>query len=221
MIRCIVFMLLVFDVQDNLIPNFSFEDFRVDHCGLTASTAQFKSDNYFWTSPTVGHPNIYSKTVAQNCWNSIDPQSADQPRTGNRMLMICNLGSNGFRSYVQVKLKEPLLVHKLYTIRIWIRVPSSAVVYSPTLGILTSPKEQFHDTSLNIDSDPTTEFGDWISDGWVKVEADFEVKESSEFITIGNFRSNRDSKLIILDSSKVEKPVSWLYLDDIELFLKR
>ncbi len=221
MIRCILLTVLVFDVQENLIPNFSFEDFRVDHCGLTASIKQFKSDNYFWTSPTFGHPHIYSKTVAQYCWNSIDPRSADQPRTGNRMLMICNFGSSGFRSYVQVKLRESLLVHKLYTVRLWIRVPSGSTVYSPTLGILASPDEQSHNTISNIESDPTVEFGDWISDGWVRVERDFEVKEPSEFITIGNFRSNRDSKLIILDSVNVEKPVSWLYLDDIELFLKR
>lgn len=212
----IILIYLILLKQENLVPNPSFEEYRVDHCGLSVSVKQFKTDNYFWVSPTIGCPNIYSKTVKQSCWNYIGDESPDQPKTGNRMMMICNFGSGGFRSYAKVKLFEPLQKGVTYTIKVWVRVPHNARVYSPNLNILFSSDTSFYRTSMRIEREPQFEFEDWSPNGWVKLEGHFQADLTYEYMTIGNFRSNEETEVIKLDAG-ADDSVSWLYIDDFEL----
>jgi len=209
--------LFVLLTQDNFVPDSSFEEYRIDFCGLTPSIEKFKRDNTYWRSPTYGNPNIYSKTVEPHCWNHIRADSPDQPRTGNRMLMICTYGSKDFRSYAQVKLKEPLQKQRRYILRFWLKVPSDADAFSPNIGILLSTDARIYDTTSNIQERPTVEFSDWNPGGWVMIEGKFWADEAFGYLTIGNFRSNSDSKLVMLVNESDDR-VSWLFIDDVELY---
>lgn len=134
------------------------------------------------------------------------------------MLMICNFGSGGFRSYAQVALKTPLQKSMIYTIRFWVRVPRNSKTYSPSLGALFTTTAGVYKTSMRIEEIPTVEFEDWRPLEWVRLEKTFRAEDEYNYLTIGNFRENSETKLVELTSEKVERPTCWIYLDDVELF---
>lgn len=203
--------------QQNLVPNPSFEQFNLDHCGLSVSVKKFESDNLFWTSPTIGKPHTYSKLVDKNCWNHISADSPDQPKTGNRMIMICNYAVSGFRSYVQVRLKDLVREGKDYEVKLWILVPHDANAFSPTLGIYLSPDQKEFDTIFNIQELATIEFNtDWKEGSWAQLTGKFRPKVDSEYLIIGNFKGNDQTQVNILIKDS-DDPVSFLYVDDVEL----
>jgi len=203
--------------KENYVPNNSFEEFSTDHCGLSYSVEKFKEENYYWSCPTEGKPHMYSKLVGDNCWNHIENDSPDQPRTGNRMVMICNYAKSGFRSYVQVKLRKKILKGREYVVSLWVKVPNEAESCSTDLGILMSSTAHEEDTIYNISESATIDYSSrWTPNGWVKLESNFYAEADFEYLIIGNFKPNADTSVKQSKLAELDSP-SFLFIDDVEL----
>lgn len=221
MIRVLSFLYWFFEL--NLVPNPSFEEFKRDICGLSVSVKQFETDNCYWKSPTMGKPNIYSRNISRPCWNAISPTDLDQPKSGNRMAMICTFGQSGFRSYLEVKLVEPLKRGREYTAKLWVKIPSTSTYVYNSIGYLFLKEPIQSETVFNIRQTPQVQFDPFLSDTtqWISLEKKFALMEECQYLIIGNFSNN--------DSSKVEKVrmveretgiKSFLFIDDVQVLKK-
>lgn len=204
----------------NLVPNPSFEEFRTQTCGISINPTQFASDNAFWVSPTKATPHIYSTTVPETCWNYVSSESRDRPRTGTRMVMICNYYYSGFRSYIQVELTSALRLGEDYKFVVWMKLTRRSECIAENVGFLLSEDKVASDSIVHLNLRPTGEFllkSDFGYE-WTKFETHLKADRSYRYLTIGNFRDNASTKLDV-GSKDINECGSDVFIDDVELTL--
>lgn len=207
--------------MSNIVPNPSFERYSGIPLGWFYKGKHFSDVMKYWNAPTGASPDIFGPKVR------IPKHWADKgfgkqpPRTGNSMVGLtiygCEEGKPHCREYIQIHLKEPLVLGQNYYFEFWVnRLPRSLKVNN--LGGLFSVKEMNAITDELIDADPQVKATQIINtplSGWVRIHGRFQANEEFNYLTIGNFFT--DDETAVATPTREPLSYAYYYIDDVLL----
>jgi len=218
--RLIVFLLLAIflNVQNghaqedgNIVPNPSFERYSGIPLGWFYKGKHFTDVMKFWNAPTGASPDIFGPKGF----------GKQPPRTGNSMVGLtiygCEEGKPHCREYIQIQLKEPLVVGQQYYFEFYVnRLPRSLKVNN--LGGYFSVKEINALADDLIEGTPQVKAEEIINtplSGWVRISGRFQATEEFNYLTMGNFDTDANTKV----ESHTRAPLNYAYyyIDDVLL----
>ena len=207
--------------QENLVPNPSFERFSRVPIGWFYKGKHFTDVMKYWNAPTSASPDIFGpKVIVPKHWaeKGFGKQLA---RTGSSFIGLtaygCEEGKPHCREYIQIQLKEALVVGQKYHFEFWVsNLPKSLRINR--LGAYFSMEEFQLIEDQTIQVQPQIEATQIISTGygqWTRISAEFKATEEASYLLIGNFYSDQETQ--------VQQPKSdafnyaYYYIDDVLL----
>lgn len=207
--------------QKNIIPNSSFETFTDYPTNWYYNGEDFTELVKFWCSPTPASPDAYGPLVPiPDQWIKKGFGQL-QPQQGEKMIGLtlygCDKGKPHCREYVQIRFSEPLVVHQQYQLTLWIAHLDGAL-YVNNLGFLLSKKEVTHILDRQLEYKPQLSFDDIINPKgvqWIQKKITFKADEDHEFITIGNFYTDKETDYLKTRQTRFQ--YAYYYLDNLSL----
>ncbi len=208
--------------QDNLIPNPGFEEFDGFPIGWYYKGSDFDDVVKYWSSPTTASPDAYGSRVRVPSSWAEKGFGRQTPHSGQCMAGItvygCSNGKPHCREYVQIQLKEPLVVGQSYVFEAWVASLEAGLRIN-NLGAFLSDKRMKIIGEERINVKPTV-FAPKVVDskpnGWYKMTLKFMADSESEWLIVGNF--NADEETTIMTPPSVSNlNFAYYYLDDVSL----
>lgn len=223
----LIFFLLTFpsigqkNNKENLIPNPSFEEFSDEPSGWYYSGRDFARVAMYWTSPTAASPDIYTpKVKVPASWAAVGFGN-QRPYRGKAFAGMtvygCGKGKPHCREYVQVLLTEALVPGQKYGFSCMLsHLPKSVSVKN--IGVWFNDYDLDEGAHNTLYKKPVMTLNRFIPSDrkWYKWSGTFVAKESSSYLLIGNFRSDKDSQFKL--PSRSELRFGYYYLDDVKLY---
>lgn len=206
-------------VNENIVPNPSFEKYSGTPIGWFYKGQHFTDIVKYWSSATAASPDVFGPKVrvpAQWAAKGFGDQKA---KSGQSMVGItvygCDDGKPHCREYVQIQLREPLVVGQKYKAECFVsHLPRSIQVNN--LGMYFSKEK------INLIMDEPIEAEAQIfSEGilaasygqWVKLNGTFEATTEAEYLIIGNFSTDTLTKTRVNHPNSLK--YAYYYVDDI------
>ena len=207
--------------QENLVPNPSFERFSRVPIGWFYKGQHFTDVMKYWNAPTGASPDIFGpKVIIPKHWKEkgFGQQIA---HSGASLVGIttygCEEGKPHCREYLQIQLKEALVVGQKYHFEFWASsLPKS--LRTNRLGAYFSTEEIQIMDDITIEVQPQVEANNVItaSNGrWAKISATFIAKEEASYLIIGNFYTDAATKVLKARSDGFN--YAYYYIDDVVL----
>lgn len=206
----------------NLVPNASFEKVHEITNWWMGTGSQFNRIMKWWQSPTQGSPDILFVKVKDNMKpprNGFD-LSPYEPRSGKMMLGIKTYGcKHNFihcKEYIQVKLTDSLIVGMEYYVEFYAN-PMHTSISSNHLGAALSTVHtyQYHEQGLYYLTPKANSTALLRDTGeWQKISATFVADSAYQFLLIGNFFPDEQTKF---DTSGAKIKYAYVLLDDVRL----
>jgi outer membrane protein OmpA-like peptidoglycan-associated protein len=191
----------------NLVPNSDFEaligrrpESDVDGSGI------FRYNVVGWKSPTQTTPDIKialpSEIKRAKRDYGID---LDKPHSGYKMAGILTHNPESerdatYREYIQVKLKKPLKKGAAYYCEFWACRARQSKYISNNLGVALSPTWISEEGYLPLTKiEPDFNYEALINESgrqWQRISFTFISPNRSEYICIGNFFGNKETKMV-------------------------
>lgn len=207
--------------QENLVENGSFEDTdgKVKKLGGLSSAEG-------WYSPTAAKPDLYvpSKVpeinVPQNLYGSEEAKSG-----GNYAGVVgFSYGDKLPRTYLQTSLSIPLKKGSKYCIQYSISLAEGSKYAISGMGAMLNKKEYGTDDKSSIIEEETSVVMEKMYNAtfdWDKVCGIYVAEGGERYLTIGNFRTNENTKN---EKNKTPKGVTaeaiiaaYYYIDDVSV----
>jgi OmpA-OmpF porin, OOP family len=220
----ILFLSFFCSAQENLIPNPGFEEGSALIPELSIDADYFNKSTNDWYSPTAGSPDIFSEKSKLNDLYKSQTTYRFRIFEGGKMLGLILYypeSDQDFREYGQVKLVKPLIKGKNYELSFYVKLAPNSDLTINNIGVLftDNPFNEMENKGV-IKKKPQFNYEDLIDEKeWEKISFQFNAKEESSYITIGNFF---DSKKMSFESVKMgikggEKNLAYVYFDDFNL----
>lgn len=206
--------------QNNLVPNFSFENYSV--CPVGAPSSNFY-EPYPWFNPTINTPDYYNQcnnstngTAGVPCnWTGCQNARTGQGYAGCALYYPT---ANG-RDYIEVRFISPLRAGSLYCVEFYTSRAGKGLgavdrigaylsvdsIYSNNLFVLPC-QPQIENTQGNIIYDSTN---------WVLISGTYTASGGEKFLTIGNFYPD---SLTQADSMGGPNIFAYYYIDDVRVY---
>ena len=223
-ISCVLFILLIVVLAQaqNLVPNPSFEEINVMPCQLyVGNEKKFKQifNGIFqdWEIPTSGTIDPFSLLADKDCvtYPSTDLFGAPPPKNGNNMVGIYNNVTEDFsyREYIQVKLREKLSIGSNYLCGFYIARSTKFKYATNNFGMAFSEEKISSDSTTVLALVPQVNSPNVMeSPSWVLCINNFESTQQSEYLTIGNFYSNKETKI---KPETAVKEAAYYFIDSV------
>jgi outer membrane protein OmpA-like peptidoglycan-associated protein len=204
-------------VEQNIVPNPSFERYSGIPLGWFYKGKHFSDVMKYWNAPTSASPDIFGPKVRiPNHWAE-KGFGKQPPRTGNTMVGItlygCEEGKPHCREYLQIQLKEPLVIGQLYYFECWTKpLPRSLRINN--IGALFSVKEINTPTDELLEQQPAVNATELIRpsyNDWTKVAGKFKATEASNYLIIGNFFRDATTKMQRSASNSLNYAYYYIY----------
>lgn len=211
-------------VAQNLVPNGSFEDYRVCPGGYSQHPHEFRVDS--WRSLTRGTPDYFNtcsegEAAVPYNWAGVSDAYDGYGYTG----IYTWLNIKDFREYLHCKLTEPLIKDSLYHIAFRYKLSSYSKYSTDRIGLLLSDTLEtlYHDRPLKIP--PTVEF---VKDSaltpetgaWELATAEYRATGNEQFLTIGNF-AGHSTRYYHIQFRPAQEPMlagaAYYYIDDVRV----
>lgn len=203
----------------NIVPNPGFERFVSPPVGWSYKGAFFGQVVKYWFSATTASPDVYGPGVkVPQDWadKGFGKQTAHDGRCmAGLTLYGCTNGKPHCREYVEIQLAEPLVPGQTYLVEFWVsHLPRSLQI--DKLGAFFSEKriERQSDELLRL---PAQVFAKNIvatpKDKWVKISGHFQASNEAEYLLIGNFSEDNDTKTEAYREDCFN--YAYYYIDDI------
>lgn len=205
--------------SENIVPNPSFERFSSTPIGWFYKGKHFTDVMKYWSSATGSSPDVFGSKIRVPAHWASKGFGQQKPRTGESMVGItvfgCDDGKPHCREYIQIQLREPLIVGQNYSIEFFTsHLPRSIQVNN--LGVFFSKKKYTEILDIPIEVTPqffSKEIIKVDQGGWKKVNGEFQADTNAKFLIIGNFFSDS------LTTTNIHSPNSlkygYYYIDDI------
>ncbi len=203
----------------NLIPNPGFETFDGYPIGWYYKGQDFTDVMAYWSSPTGASPDAYGPKVhVPESWAE-KGFGKMQPHGGQAMAGItlygCDNGKPHCREYIQIQLREPLVINQTYTFEIWVASIINGL-YINNLGVTFNDKIFNTITDERLTMKPAILFDKIIIppvSGWKNLTAKFTATTELEWLIIGNFFDDAGTH------KQGESPLNfaYYYIDDVSL----
>ena len=210
--------------SQNVILNSSFE-----RCNLCPTKlGSFKDDVIHWSAPTLGSTDYF---------NSCSPLMGTPENFNGKQLAQDGSAYAGFylyapddyREYMQTKLTRKLEKGREYRLTLYVSRAEGSDFAIQEIGVLLVDRE------MNVNTKKTLTRRHWYSTGisdynhkvvkskefweqtsqWVKVETTIEAKGMEEFLIIGNFKPNKQTR--ISQTTRGAKKGAYYYIDNLQL----
>ncbi len=206
---------------DNIVPNPGFERFVAPPVGWSYRGAFFGQVVKYWFSPTTASPDVYGPGVkVPQDWaeKGFGKQS---PRSGRSMagltLWGCTNGKPHCREYVSVQLAEPLVPGQGYYIEFWV-TPLPRSLRINRIGAFLSEERIERKTDEQLTFTPqffAPEIIQPAEESWVKLSGQFIAENEAEYLLIGNFFTDEQTKTQSIHPQSFN--YAYYYLDDVLL----
>ncbi len=220
-------------ISQNIIPNYSFEDYSSFPCDWTGSEG-IQEYLLNWNTPTHGSSDVRSTLVPSSCYAAyaLNPFWYQEPRTGHNYVGLRTYGygygpGHDYREYIQVQLDSVLEIGKQYTVEMYVSCAELTIFATNNLGMYFSdtaitwsshPFNYLLTTPLNVN--PQIEETSIISDtlNWVRIRGQFTATSNHSYLVIGNFRDNASTDTLI--KRQTGALYAYYYIDDIAVYKK-
>jgi outer membrane protein OmpA-like peptidoglycan-associated protein len=210
----------------NLVPNAGFEQYY--RC--PGSYNPQGSDPNFapgWVSPTLGTPDIFNRCSFGNAgvphnWAGVAHAHKGFGYAG----IYAFLNNSSYREYLQAKLTDSLKEGRTYGVEFFIRLSGYSKYAVDRIGILLSDSSTHapHDRIWKIQPSFTHVMDSAYSKDtglWNRIYFEYKAKGGEKFITIGNFSTDKESKVFHLNFSQANEPMlntaAYFYIDDVSV----
>jgi hypothetical protein len=213
----------------NLVPNPGFEIYKYLPCSWNVDTADFRNYVEAWYVPAATSTDILSTIVSKECWsntttvdsgiNHICRAGYMAPHDGQIMAGIfTSVSTHTWHEYLQVKLLQPLIPGQHYCISMWVAAASCNAKASNNIGMLLT-RNAIKGDSIII-AKPQYNCDIVISDtqNWTFLTGDFIATEADEFLTIGNFFPDNETRLKPLNPASCNNG-AYFFIDDVAVIL--
>ena len=204
----------------NIVPNPSFEEYSSHPIGWFYTGKHFTTVMKYWSSPTAASPDVFGPEITvPQLWKD-KGFGVVQPRRGGSMagitLVGCGDGKPHCREYLQTPLLDALVIGQQYQINFWVRrLPGGYAI--DELGIYFRDKRTYIDDDVRLDYSELTvaKVINQKEDEWVKMTAIFTAENEFDYMIIGNFYNDLDSRA----SRAKDQSLSFGYyhIDDVEV----
>lgn len=184
----------------NIVPNPGFERFASPPIGWSYKGTFFGQVVKYWFSPTSSSPDVYGPGVSvPRDW--AEKGFGDQkPHSGKNMagltLYGCTNGKPHCREYVEIQLAEPLVPGQVYLVEFWTTHLQKSMQINQLGVYFTEKKEtRLTDELLSFKAQVKAEQIVEAPNGkWVKVSGQFKATDEAEYLIIGNFADDANTK---------------------------
>ncbi len=203
----------------NIVPNPGFEQFISQPIGWYYKGAHFGEVVKYWQSATTASPDAYSPKVrVPESWQE-KGFGKFKPHTGKNMAGItvygCKNGKPHCREYIEILLAEPLVTGQSYLVEFWVAaLPKSLQINQ--LGAFFSLEK----IDKKTDEQLVLPRQIWAKEviispaKWTKVSEKFIAEEESDWLTIGNFATDEDTKTENV-AGDASLNFAYYYIDDV------
>ena len=218
--RISIFILIQFFTgiisSQNLIPNGDFEEY----IGCPTNIGQIDSASY-WFQPTSGTSDYYNKCASPDYvgvpFHSTGYQPAHSGDGYGGFGLVSNISN--YREYIEIQLKESLIPNTNYHLEFYINLInnyrytcdaigayfSNSIVTASSSGVLLVTPQVIN---------PIGNYPDTLN--WMLISGTYKAKGGENYLTIGNFKDDMNSSVIIFDStSNIE--AAYVLIDDVSL----
>lgn len=205
--------------NENIVPNPSFEKYASTPIGWFYKGQHFTDVMKYWSSATGSSPDVFGTKIRVPAHWAAKGFGQQNPRTGESMVGVtlygCEEGKPHCREYIQIQLREPLVIGQNYAVELFTsHLPRSIQVNN--LGMLFSKKKYEEILDISIEASPQFFSKNILKADhgkWVKVSGEFKADTNAAFLIIGNFFPDS------LTTTKIASPNSlkygYYYIDDI------
>ena len=206
-------------LAENIVPNPGFEKYSSRPIGWFYKGQHFTDVMKFWNSATAASPDVFGPKVRVPSHWASKGFGEQKVRNGDSMAGItaygCENGKPHCREYVQIHLREPLVVGQNYYAEFWVNPLERSLRVNNLAMYFSEEKISLH-TDKTLAVTPQIIAEDIVENNgnqWVRVYGHFKAKTAAEYLTIGNFIPDS------LTSTKVVHPNSlkyaYFYIDDV------
>ncbi|MEY4875258.1 MAG: hypothetical protein RL708_407 [Bacteroidota bacterium] len=199
-------LLNIANAQTNLVPNPSFE--KYDTCPNSYNQLQYA---YPWDTLKNGGGAAPDLMVAcsllpSNIGVPKSGVSFQYPRSGNAYSNASFYwNAHYFNEYIQVPLKDSLIIGKVYCITFYLNLTDRSKYAIDQIGAY------FDDGSIStcwccpaiVNPQVKSPIGVYLQDttNWMKIQGSFTAQGNESYLTIGNFRADSNTNVIVSGSS--------------------
>lgn len=221
----------------NLVPNPSFEQY--EECPWNYTEYAIKKLIPFWFVPTKGTPDYFNKCGRNGSGIPQNRHGIQFPHSGNGYVGIFlrtslnenysseSYRSDNYREYIQTKLIQPLKNDKLYCVRSFVSLAQDSEFAVNSFGIHISKKKiknRTHSENLNVIpqiSVPDSLFLE-LKTNWISICGIYKALGGEKFITIGNFKTDKQTKIKKNELKKVARKEEkgrggYYFIDDVSV----
>lgn len=204
----------------NLVPNGSFEE--KSFCPSNFNQHQLKSLPG-WSQLNEGTPDHFNacsdKAGVPNNMFGTQPAQNGEAYIG---MAVYSPTQRNYREYLTAKLSRPLIGGEMVCIEMWISTADYSKYVTDAIGLVLSNErlKQERNQVISIPpslGNPSLHMLDSYDD-WVMISDVYTAKGGEEFVTIGNFKIDRELKILsrTRDSrAKEDNRWSYVYVDNV------
>jgi OmpA-OmpF porin, OOP family len=208
------------ELADNIIPNPGFEKYSSTPIGWFYNGNHFSSVMKYWFSATTASPDVFGPKVRVPAQWAAKGFGEQEARSGESMIGIttygCENGKPHCREYIEIQLKEPLVIGQQYYAEFWTtHLPRSLRVNN--LGMHFSVEKLQKGMDVLLDVQPQVLALEVVDapGKWVKISGEFTATSEGEFLTIGNFFFDPMTKIKTDGANHLN--FAYYYIDDVLL----
>lgn len=204
---------------ENIVPNPGFEQYASAPIGWFYKGQHFTNTMKYWSSPTAASPDVFGPKVKVPAHWAEKGFGQQKAHKGVSMVGItaygCGDGKPHCREYIQIQLKEPLVIGQHYYIEFWVNhLPRSLQINN--LGAHFSMKR------IDIKTDEILAFRPAVNaekiitatkGRWSKISGNFKSDSEADYLIIGNFFN--DQKTEVKKAAENSLPFAYYYVDDV------
>ena len=208
---------------ENLIPNPGFELTDAYPIGWYYKGKDFDKVMKYWESPTAASPDAYTPKVRVPASWVEKGFGKQKVHTGQNMVGItvygCGNGKPHCREYVQIQLKEPLVIGQNYVFEYWyahlqgsMRINNIGAFFSDKRIAMIEDVLLTQKPQVKAENILYTELGKW-----TKFSGNFQATSEAEYLIIGNFEPDKLTAYKMADNGNDPLNFAYYYIDDVSL----
>ncbi|MEM9819797.1 MAG: OmpA family protein [Bacteroidota bacterium] len=204
---------------DNIVPNPGFERYSSSPIGWFYKGSHFTNVMKYWHSATSASPDVFGPKVRVPTHWAAKGFGEQAAHDGVSMVGItafgCEDGKPHCREYIQIQLKEPLVLGQSYYAEFWV-APLARGLRINNLAMYFSKERIGLSTAAPIEVIPQV-FSESIvqryGQTWHRIAGRFQAESEAEYLTIGNFCPDSLTQMFSPDPNNLN--YAYYYIDDV------
>ncbi|WP_350287708.1 OmpA family protein [uncultured Croceitalea sp.] len=221
-------LLLQVLAAQNLVVNGGFEDYY--SCPSAMGNLSIDCKNL--KAPTLGSTDYFNICGAKEVGVPDNFNGNQRSFEGDAYAGLYLFSPNEYREYIQFELKHPLKKGQYYKVSLRLSLAEKSVLAIQEASILFTKDQLNINTNESLSPRRLNRFkidkysyvnlkvkgSIFDNQKWALVEAEFEANGYEKYLTFGNFKNDKYSKVVRLEvKDNSPKPLSYYYIDDVQV----